>query len=1013
MRHRNIVSIHAFVFIFFSILSIYGQNNSSSLHKTKKYLSTADGLHNRHINSTFIDKNKRIWFLSDNKIGLFEFGKITNFQLSKQFSNRGFNAACEDVSGNFWVTENTEWYYPFNVQRCVIFNPITKKTQSIDEYIRQNLPIHSVISDHRHQVYISTKKGELYQFASKNKSIKKIFSFSNSSLKLMHAGPKGIVVCVEQNSQFDKLIIHLTSEGKIISQNVVKNLFVRSVIESDNKLFYIYRKSKSIALKEIEGSFERNFYISKEAYISTIIYDRSKKFFIVNEGNALSFFDKNFNFIEKEKSNFLIHDVVTDDYGNYISATNDGVHILQLDERKIRTFLSNKEPEKINENFSCRAIISIDKDNIVVNTNRNRQLINLKTASVKTLHNFKNESGESFRFVLAALKDKEGDVLFGEGALVKTNLRAKRDEVLCNLDSTKIWAIEAYKDGYLMGLEKNGVLYYDKKIKKTHPLTGINHEFDNAIVYDFHINKDTLFIASEAGLCRLLGEKSLQKIKFPLADSLQMTCFSLQKDKKNPNQLFVATLHGLWILELTTHIIRPFIQDKNFQSKKYLSAYRTNNGVWTSSEEGVWHFDDNGKLIKIYTVNDGLTSNECNRLAHFQDENDVLYFGGINGLNILNPSDFPNKEETRFNLKIDSVYTYKGVDKNRNFADYKQSSLQLTKSENSLELTFSYEDYKYKCDKKYFYRTDRGFSKEWQPLSDRRLLLSNLEYGTTSIEIMAVSCDNFADAKSRKIIIYRPDPLYLTWYFWVAVCCALSLLIWGSIKYSTYQLKRRNEFLQEKIDEQTQSLKESLALKETLLSLLVHDVRYPVQSFYDLSKKLAYLTKKNDHERLFLLGKETENKSRKVLWLVDELVYWVKSTNKNWQPTISERNLGEVIQSIFDTYSEELLEKELTFDIINADAGAMIDYSLFVIILRNLVFNAIVHSKPKSTICVLISKTEKNTFTINFQNPYESKNAMEKGLGLGLTLLIPLLEKANIRLVKNVSKDTFSTTLEF
>ena len=203
-----------------------------------------------------------------------------------------------------------------------------------------------------------------------------------------------------------------------------------------------------------------------------------------------------------------------------------------------------------------------------------------------------------------------------------------------------------------------------------------------------------------------------------------------------------------------------------------------------------------------------------------------------------------------------------------------------------------------------------------------------------------------------------------------------------------------------------------MTLKETLLSLLVHDVRYPIQSFYDLSKKLAYLTQKNDHERLFLLGKETENKSRKVLWLIDELVYWVKSTNKNWELSLTERNLGELVKQIFDIYTDELNEKSLSFEIVNADIWAKFDYGLLVIILRNLLFNAIVHSAPQSKIKVSIIESKKNYF-LEIENQRNIENRiLHNGLGMGLTLLLPLLEKAGIKLDKLESNDTFIAKLQ-
>ncbi len=452
----------------------------------------------------------------------------------------------------------------------------------MEHYIHQRIPIHSVLSNHKHQIFISTKKGELYRFDEKKRSLQKIAAFSNTPLKLLYAGVEGIVVCVEQHSGADRLLLHLSSEGNVIHQHLLKNQFVRSVIEGKNALYYVYLKSNFIALKEIGGRQEKRFPLSGERYLSTVIYDKNKQYFLVNEGRSLRFFDQDFALIRLEKYPFLLHVVVCDAYSNYISATGNGVHILQLNDRKIRTYLKNDDPENLNEHFSCRAILPVDRGKILVNTNKRRRLINLKTGTVTPLHNFKNEKGESFRFVLTALKEPDGSILCGEDALVRTNVRTHKDEVLCNLDSTKIWAIAAYEEGYLLGLEKKGII-----IHATHKAKPRCHQQLEIMVFSI-----MMFLRFRSGLFRLINEKTLQKIKFPGADAQQMTCFSLQKSKKAPNELLIATLHGLWVYDMTTRSLRSFITDRNIQSKKYLSAYQTLNGVWASSEEGVWHFDN-------------------------------------------------------------------------------------------------------------------------------------------------------------------------------------------------------------------------------------------------------------------------------------------------------------------------------------------------------------------------------------------------------------------------------------
>ena len=999
-------------YLFFLPIIDFGQIKSFDLQRTEKHLSIVDGLSNRQINTTFIDRNKNIWFLTDNKIGLFEFGKINNFLLSETFSNRGFNSAYEDNAGNFWVSENFEWYYHFNVQRCVIFNPTTKKTIPLENYIPQKIAIHSIISDAQRQLFIGTKDGKIYRFDVKKHLLQLISSFAEMPVKLLNVGSEGLIACLEKNDRIDKTLLQLDYNGKLIKQTDLRGQFVRSILEVDNRLFYLVAQNEKITMREIGGSFEKCFSTSHENYLSNILYDKSNKFFVINEGNAISFFDKHFNFILKEKYNFLIHDIIQDVYGNFILSTNHGVHIVKFNEKKVRTFLENDEPEKRNENFSCRKILKTDNNQIIVNTNNRRQLIDLKTDKIIPIDDFNNKNNKGFRFVLSSLKDTHGILLFGEDELVQTNIQTMKNEVLCSFENIKIWAITEYKDGYLLGLERKGIFYYDKKTKKISPFFKGNLTFETSIIYDFLVNKNEIYIASEAGLYQWSSDNSvLKKIDFPLKRNLQMTCFSLQRDKNNTHQLLLATLNGIWIYNLHTHLIMPFLQEKKYEHKKYFSAYRTKNGVWASTEEGIWHFDDEGNLMKIYTVADGLTSNECNRLSHFQDENDILYFGGINGLNIINPSDFSAKIDKKFTIKMDSICTYQDTTINRVFTNFKNRFLPLNRSENTLKLTFSYEDYKYNCDKKYYYRTDRSLTKDWQALIDRRLLLSNIEYGTTNIEIMVVSCDDFLNADTQKISVNRPNQIYLTWYFWVFLLVLLSLLTFGIIKYSTYQLQRRNRILQLKVDEQTLSLQESLNLKETLLGLLVHDVRYPVQSFYGITKKMAYLIKKNDVERLLLLGSETENKSRKVLWLIDELVYWVKSTNTNFKINRQACHFGELIKQIFEIYGDELNEKSLRYNISNADIIGIIDQGLFVIVMRNLIFNAVIHSKIHTMIEVEVTLKNGNYYIV-INNKFEAtEEGIEKGMGVGMTLLLPILKKANFKVDCTQKDDIFTNKL--
>ncbi|WP_421768456.1 hypothetical protein [Emticicia sp.] len=991
--------------IFWFTISLSVDAQSDVFRKINKKLSPTDGLPNRHINTTFIDNQNRIWFSVDNQLAKFAFGKISSRAIVPDFSNRGFNSIVQDATGNLWISESVEWYFPFNIVRTFIFNPINLTTISVDEYIGKKIGIHSILSDNQGNILIGTKDGKVLEFDAKQKKIILKYKLDTHPIKLLYAGRKGMVLCVEKSQKLDEKLIHLDNSGKIAKEILLKNSFIRTVVETDSDLLMLHQYYDITLIKSLYSSKQIAFKSVKDSYLWNLKYDKTFNLIILNSSNSLQFYDSNFKIVDREDFDFLIHDIFIDQSNNYFLSTNDGVHILNFSKKNILTFLKNKELDKINENYSCRAIVRLNKDEILVNTNKKRQLINTNTNTVRSLHEFKNISGDENRFVLSILKDKDGDLLFGEDGLVKTNLKTQKDEILCNLDTTKIWSIKAYKDGVLLGLERKGIIYYNKKTKKARVFTKLSEFFNNSIVYDFFVDGSKIYIAAENGFFELIDETKLQKYIFLADEKIQPSCFHVYKDTKVQQSLMIASSKGIWYFDLVSKIIRPFGKESDVLSKKFLSVYRSKNGVWASSEEGVWHFDEDGSLLKIYTEADGLTSNECNRLSHFQDENGILYFGGINGLNILNPLDFSKNIAKKYALKIDTIKVYSANKLKRILTDYSGTTIHLGRYEESIEFGLSYEDYKYECQKKYYYRTDKSINSDWQLLPERQLILDNIGQGSSNIEIKVVSCSDFLNAQIIKITIIRQPPIYQEWYFWVCALIFLGIVIWLATVFSNHQLKKRNELLQQKIDEQTLILRESLELKETILSILVHDVRYPVQSFYDITRKLEYLIKKQDFDRLFLLGKETEMKSRKVLWLIDELVYWVKSTNKNWQAAKEEKVLNLIITQIIESYREELTQKNLKIEIGQHRVLARIDASLLVIVLRNLIFNAIIHSAFDSTIEIIIQQNSVDKFLIRIINEVmEEVEIKDKGLGLGLSLLEPMLKKAEIY-IENQKKD--------
>jgi signal transduction histidine kinase len=994
-------------FSFFCFTCI-GQPIQSPYYQAEKRLTLKDGLTQRHINSSYSDRSGRLWLIGNGIAETYRNRQVETFNFPKEARSKGFNQVIEDNLGRYWFIENYEWYYPFDLQYGLVFNPKTELFTPIQTYLHTTVPIHSVVSDSQGNVFVSSQSGQIYRVDERTHSLRRIATVADRAVKLLHADANMLIACVENNARSDQKLIRLTPDGRVMSEELTNGRFVRSVVVLPQRLFYTYyiAGTQKVGIKEWGGTLEKQFAAASASFVSTAQYVPNFELMVLNLGNELVYLNDRLEPTARfPYPDLLIHHIEPDGKGNLILSTNNGAVIFILKKRVIRTLLRNDDPENINDNYSCRSILKVG-NRLIVNTNQRRQSIQLTDGKVTTFPPFKSNGGVDF--VLSTCIDPQGRWWFGEDALVRYDPATNRDETVLNLNFVKIWAIAPYKTGLLLGLEKKGMVYFDPKSRQVTRFPGMGSDLSNAIVYDFQVGKDEVLIASEAGLHRLLPNHTFQKVAQPAPAG---DCFSISPDPTNPARLWIAANDGIWVYDVKTHQSRPFISEPAFANRKFLSAYATTNGVWASAESGVWQFDNSGNLRKIYSVADGLSSNECNRLAHHQDENGVLYFGGINGVNVLNPADFSKTTQTRFPIRVDTLTVYEGQIISQKRALFKDSLLRLTRDENTVELQLAYEDFRYDCSTNYYYRSDRSASQEWQLLASPKLLLTNVEHGATRIEIRAVSCDNFIEAPIHVITLVRAKPLYAELYFWGIVLVVLGALLGIAVNFATWQLKRRNETLQRKVDEQTRSLKESLALKETLLSVLAHDVRYPVQSFFDLSKKLNYLTQKNDTERLKTLGKEAERKSQKVLWLVDELVYWVKSTNQQWQISREEVEIKALIEQLFESYADEMLAKKLTYSLHTTAAKCQSDQGLLLIVLRNLIFNAISHSQPGSLIDIKVEETN-GRWVIEIKNEKQQPTQGETdGLGMGLSLLKPLLAKANLILQTEMVGTTFVAIL--
>jgi AraC-like DNA-binding protein len=98
---------------------------------------------------------------------------------------------------------------------------------------------------------------------------------------------------------------------------------------------------------------------------------------------------------------------------------------------------------------------------------------------------------------------------------------------------------------------------------------------------------------------------------------------------------------GLFHWDVEKQELAQFSQSAGFTNNNLHAVYEDHlGGLWIPSENGLFLFDKQKKVACETSLVLGFGEKEFNRLAHFQDENGHLYFGGIAGMQTFHPTEY-------------------------------------------------------------------------------------------------------------------------------------------------------------------------------------------------------------------------------------------------------------------------------------------------------------------------------------------------------------------------------------
>ncbi len=375
--------------------------------------------------------------------------------------------------------------------------------------------------------------------------------------------------------------------------------------------------------------------------------------------------------------------------------------------------------------------------------------------------------------------------------------------------------------------------------------------------------------------------------------------------------------------------------------------------LWLSTNKGLAVYDKNSGNISVFTQEEGLQNNEFNTFSFFKGGDSLLYFGGINGLNIIDPKLIKsNSVKPKVVISDIRVNDMKLNHTAHSSISDKDFDLELDHFENMITFQFSSLDFTAHDKNLYQYKLE-GVDKNWlSPTHTNEITYANLKPGYYTFRVRGT---NNSGIWSENEAIFNFSIQTPWWANNWAYSIYFLLILGGIIGIFRFQnnrkeLKRQLDF-EIKEAERLQALEK---LKSNFFSGITHEFKTPLTLIIEpLRQVIEDIDDPKIKAKLELAG----SNSHKLLKLVNDLLDMSKLEDGKLKLVKSKVNLSSFIGEICENFMA--IAEQRNIQIVfrsEKDVNFLTDHSKFELVMNNLLMNAVKYTPEGGEIEVLLKK---------------------------------------------------------
>jgi ligand-binding sensor domain-containing protein/signal transduction histidine kinase len=883
-------------------------------------ISINEGLSQSSVVDIAIDSSGFAWFATQDGLNRYDgkefvvFGK--NFDdVTTLVGSRLGKLVCNN-NGKLWLLTSGG-----KLEQLDLYHETFTAINKLGKDSVQLPPVTCFYEDRHHNQWIGTEKEGLFLYEPRTTKLTHYTAQSNSPLPLPANNVQGFLQDKQDNYWAltnNGLIVFNTRTHKKYLHTGANTISCSSLQQDINGNFWLGTYGNGLYTKSATDSdfhpftgFDKNI-LPAGMVIQSLLADRNGKIWVGTYGNGLFVIDTRDNSIrhftadKKNPFSLAYNDILSikeDTHGGIWIGT-DGGGVNHYDKRLNNFTLLSKN--NVPENIPVEQVRSITTDEdggIWIGTsNSGLSYANRQQTIFDTWH-FPpfNKGISNYDRVVSLFADRGGDIWVGTQGNGMLLLNSKTRKVKThfypgaagykNIPDHTIWCIlpdsganvwAGTRNKGLCLLNKDGgvLLQFDSASKTNQRLP------ENNVRALLQLNDSIICIGFEKKGIRLLNTRTrCLLVTTPLQRQLTQQDIVLKCMYYQYPLLWIGTLgKGLLACNLETGNIINITQKQGLPNNTIYAILTDQQGsFWMSTNKGICRFMPPAQLeqtagdhFNLFTIEDGLQSNEFNTGAYHKAADGRLFFGGISGLNVFRPDRLELMNQpvrvaitgmTVNNQPIneDTVIAYK-------------KTLQLPHYRNSLSFNFAALDFVAGSRFRYFYQL-LNYDTGWIEAGSRNYAAyTNLPPGDYTFRVKtSKQFGGTGDRVTNMNIIITP-PFWKTWWFILLCVVALSVLLYAFYRYRISQLihlqKIRNRIATDLHDDIGSTL--------TNISLLSEMTRKNLQS--------------QGEARTFLyrISEEVQGSSQAL----DDIVWSINTNNDTLEQTVA--RMRRYAAEIFD-----------------------------------------------------------------------------------------------------------------